>query len=163
MGKLPIRRSIIGLKDIAYCINFIKKFLFFYRNNKWTLIDVKIFDTQTKISRFSLLSSSAGCQINKNQIFIFGGTLESYSKKSDESYIFEINEKENSITHHFIKGINERKLPSAEGFWNNNPIIYNNSLYCLQNIPNENNLNIVYNDRRKILRYNFNEGWIALN
>jgi histone acetyltransferase (RNA polymerase elongator complex component) len=112
---------------------------------------------------FTFLSSSACSQINKTQILIFGGTMESYSKKSRQSFLLEINFNREGKENHIAKGLNKFVLPYAEGFWNNVPIIYEGNLYCLQNIPNENNLNIVYNDRRKILKFNEREGWVCLN
>lgn len=91
--------------------------------------------------------------------------MENYSKKSNNSFIFEIQEKEanNGPEIYVIKCINQKPLPSAEGFWNNTPIIFNENIYCLQNIPNESNPNSVYNDRRKILRFNFFNGWESIN
>ena len=47
--------------------------------------------------------------------------------------------------HGATKDINEKQVPFKEGFWNNTPVIYESEMYCLQNIPNKNNLNIVYN------------------
>ena len=86
-----------------------------------------------------LLSSSACCQINKNQILIFGGTMDSYSKKSKQSFLLEINFDKEGKEAHTAKGFNKFDLPIAEGFWNNVPLIFEGSLYCLQNVPNESN------------------------
>ena len=66
------------------------------------------------------------------------------------------------IGYHYIK-VNEKKfLPFSEGFWNNTPFAHERSIYCLQNIQNEKNNNIVYLDRRRVLAYNSNE-WFAVN
>lgn len=139
-------------------------------DNIWSIIHIK---SEKKLNNFTLLSSSACCQINKNQIYVFGGTYEDYSQKSSQSFLLEIrNQKENYKNQsndeecydlHVIKCINDKTLPSEEGFWNNNPIVFDSELYCLQNIPNMNNLNIVYNDRRKILKFDFKKNWVAFN
>lgn len=144
--------------------------------NLWEIVHVK---SEVKLSDFNLLSSSAGCQINKSQIFIFGGTFEDYSQKSSQSFLFEvcsdlnksgILNKSGVFSHktdddseiHIIKAINERPLPFAEGFWNNNPVIFDSELYCLQNIPNKNNPNIVFNDRRRLLKFDQRGVWVSL-
>ena len=139
--------------------------------NIWEIVHVK---SEVKLNEFTLLSSSACCQINRNQMFIFGGTYEDYSQKSTQSFLLEVmNGNQNNLSKskilseetneiHIIKGINEKTLPFGEGFWNNNPIIFESELYCLQNIPNKNNLNIVYNDRRRILKFDFKGNWVSL-
>ena len=139
--------------------------------NIWEIVHVK---SEVKLNEFTLLSSSACCQINRNQMFIFGGTYEDYSQKSTQSFLLEVmNGNQNNLSKskilseetnevHIIKGINEKTLPFGEGFWNNNPIIFESELYCLQNIPNKNNLNIVYNDRRRILKFDFKGNWLSL-
>lgn len=149
--------------------NYIEKYC--PTENIWGIIHVK---SNYKLNDLPLLSSSACCQINKNQIFVFGGTYEDYSLKSNQSFLFEVlpcNDHINSNTKNYneekkdlyiIKNINEKALPFKEGFWNNNPIIYDSEIYCLQNIPNKNNLNVVYNDRRKILKFDYKGNWSSL-
>ena len=138
--------------------------------NMWSIVHVK---SESKLNDFTLLSSSACCQINKNQIFVFGGTYEDYSQKSAQSFLLEVINK-NDINKsrtlnderydiNVIKCINEKPLIYAEGFWNNSPIIFESELYCLQNIPNKNNLNTVYNDRRRILKFSYKGEWFAFN
>lgn len=141
--------------------------------NVWGIIHVK---STYKLNEFSLLSSAACCQINKNQIFVFGGTFEDYSFKSNQSFLFEVamatkqdvftsmkSQKEEKNCVYLVKNINEKQVPFKEGFWNNTPIIYESEMYCLQNIPNKNNLNIVYNDRRRILKFDSSGNWCSYN
>ena len=59
-----------------------------------------------------------------------------------------------------MKFQNAKNLPYHEGFWNENPIIWNGELYCIQNICNELNSGIVYLDRKKILKFTNETGWI---
>ena len=33
-----------------------------------------------------------------------------------------------------VKNYNTNPLPTAEGFWNNNPIIHDRAVYALQNV-----------------------------
>ena len=138
--------------------------------NIWGIVHIK---SEYQLNDFTLLSSAACCQINRNQILVFGGTYEDYSQKSNQSFLIEItnqneinknkilNNEEKDI--HILKCINEKALPFSEGFWNNNPLIFNSELYCLQNIPNKNNLNIVYNDRRRILKFDSKGNWVSYN
>ena len=149
--------------------------------DKWNLIE---FDIPKEYSYapdgFVILSSSACVQVNQNQIFIFGGTYADYSQKSAQSFVLSIEEKDEETTSaintikkgnemvsisvtHKIKCINDYPLPVAEGFWNNQVILYNRKLYCLQNVQNEKNNNIVYLDRRRMLEFESNEGWRMLN
>lgn len=51
-----------------------------------------------------------------------------------------------------IKNFNEYPLPYAEGFWSNNPIIYNGKVYGLQNITDQQDeLTAVADDRRVVV------------
>jgi hypothetical protein len=51
-------------------------------------------------------------------------------------------------------------LPTAEGFWNNTPIIHNKTVYALQNLSTSRD-DCIENDR-KILAFE-GRGWRALN
>ena len=45
-------------------------------------------------------------------------------------------------------------LPYAEGFWSNNPIVYNNKVYALQNITDEQDDLTAIADERRVLIFN---------
>ena len=60
----------------------------------------------------------------------------------------------------WIKTNNEYKLPFAEGFWNNSPLIYQNKVFSIQNIPNENNDDCLENQRKIII---FDTKWVSFN
>jgi hypothetical protein len=145
--------------------------------DKWSIVEFDIpKEYNYSTDAFFILSSSACVQINHNQIFVFGGTYADYSQKSGQTFILSIEEKddvnssdkrmENSAAYsvsHKIKGLNEYPLPIPEGFWNNQVVINNKKLYALQNVQNEKNNSVVYLDRRRVLEYDYNEGWKMLN
>ena len=106
-------------------------------------------------NEFVLLSTSAAVQITPTEIMVLGG-YDNENAGYKQSYIF-LTEGENYI----IKDVNLYPLPTAEGFWNNTPIIHNKTVYALQNIPTSNKEDCVENDRR-ILAFD-GRGWKALN
>lgn len=102
-----------------------------------------------------LLSTSAAVQITPTEIMVLGGyDYENVGYK--QTYIF-LTEGENDI----IKDVDLYPLPTAEGFWNNTPIIHNKTVYALQNIPTSNKEDCVENDRR-VLAFE-GRGWKTLN
>ncbi|EAR95289.2 kelch motif protein (macronuclear) [Tetrahymena thermophila SB210] len=160
--------------------------------DSWEVIDPKLSQVHklNKIGfNFGLLSTSASIQINKTDIFVFGGYHEDNSG-SNQSFILQVidedqnqNDEEekgyddqqhqydyqgqnqmykNEVSsQYFIKNINSKLLPNSEAFWNNVPIIFNKKVYALQNIAGENSDNCLENER-KILAFNERE-WKALN
>lgn len=90
-----------------------------------------------------------------NEIIVFGG-YDDQNKGYKQSYIF-LAEGDNYV----IKDVNMYPLPTAEGFWNNTPIIHNKVMYALQNIATDNADDCIENDRR-ILAFD-GRGWKILN
>ena len=140
--------------------------------DKWSIIHIKF---EQPIESFTILSSSACVQINPNHIFVFGGTFEDYSFKSKQSFLLYVPDdavsdyikaiqstKLGPQNEYLIKGLNEKEMLFAEGFWNNTPIIMNNEVYSLQNITTEKNVNVVYLDRRRVMKFNSKE-WFSYN
>ena len=106
--------------------------------NQWKIVDPKISQFENP-TNFGLLSTSCCIQINKSDIFVFGGYTESnFAQKL--TYIFSVDE--DSYT---IRFINSKPLLMAEGFWNNNAVIINNSIFALQNVPCSNTNNCLEN------------------
>lgn len=76
---------------------------------------------------------SAGVQINDKDIYIFGGNYDYLGEKTSQSYIFRIQNDEKGNTQ-FVN-IDKFPLPIAERFdCNNQVIVYDNHLFCLQNL-----------------------------
>ena len=59
----------------------------------------------------------------------------------------------------YIKNYNKCPLPYAEGFWNNNPIIFEGNVYALQNITDQQDELTAIADDRRLLVFN-GERWI---
>lgn len=98
----------------------------------WTEIDPTI---ENMNSQFGLLSCSGWAPLNKNQIFIFGGyNEEAGSENSRMSFVLEYNNEDNEF---YIKYVNHKNPPIAEGFWSQQSIVHNNLIYCLQNVDGE--------------------------
>lgn len=102
-----------------------------------------------------MLSTSAACQITPNEIIVMGGYDEN-NQGYKQTYMFVA--ENNSYS---IRDLNMHPLPSAEGFWNNTPIIHNKVIYALQNIPTSNKEDCIESDRR-ILAFD-GRGWRTLN
>jgi hypothetical protein len=58
-----------------------------------------------------------------------------------------------------VKNYNTNPLPYAEGFWNNNPIIYNQTVYALQNITDQHDEQTALADERRVIMFN-GDRWI---
>jgi len=135
--------------------------------DRWIVIN---FEHPKKIGhdgeKFCLYSSAACCQISDSSIFVFGGTHINYSQKTASSFLVHIEKEEKDKKYneeikpsHRIVGFDLYPLPIAEAFWNNQPIIHEGNIYCLQNVQNESNTSAVYLDRRRLLRFSYPEGW----
>ena len=72
---------------------------------------------------------SSGCvfQISNNNMLFFGGTFDLYSEKSDKIWLCTVHE--NSLEIIEV----EQNLPIAEGFWMQQPLVYNNSGKLIKN------------------------------
>ena len=136
----------------------------------WSLIEIELpsgFGFSKK--PFSILSSLASVQINNDQMIVFGGTHADYSIKSNDCWLLHVDEVRtngslsnrttDSSWSHRITGVNESNLPYAEGFWSNQVVVDQRQLYCLQNVPNEKNENVVYLDRRRVLVFDSEYRW----
>ncbi len=67
--------------------------------------------------------SCAGIDINESQLFIFGGYTNDQpggNTSVADSYVLDISDRSTF----YIRSHNRFRLPIAEGFWNNTPIIY---------------------------------------
>ena len=142
--------------------NFLNKTIEKYNPNinKWILINYS-FDDLLFEDSFKLMSCSACCQINENQIYVFGGVEEEFKRKTDQSFIFEIQEK-NGKNGHLIKKVNEKNVCFAEGFWEGNALIHRENMYALQSFSNEMDKSITFLDRRRLLVFDGNS-WKCLN
>lgn len=136
---------------------YIEKFSI--KENKWTVLDPRL-NINTPENYFALLSNSCCIQINKNDILICGGYLED-NTGSDQTFILNYDHNNLNDDNTMIKSVNEKILPFAEGFWNNQCIIYERSIFALQNISHEKNDDCL-EDRRRILMFNGKE-WKNLN
>lgn len=96
-----------------------------YNGKKWSIINFKQRD-------FQFHYASAMLQINKNQILIVGG-FNKDNTGSNQIYtaeIFSQNNKDEII----VNSVNEKfQIPIESGFWSNQPIINNKTIYFLQN------------------------------
>ena len=54
---------------------------------------------------------------------------------------------------YYIKYVNQKNPPIAEGFWNQQGIVHNGMIYCLQNVDGEEE-NDCLEDRKNILIFN---------
>jgi len=134
--------------------NFLNKTIEKYNPtiNIWVIINYR-FEDLSKEKSFKLLASSACCQLNYSQIFVFGGGEEEFNKKSNQTFLFEINEK-NGKMDPIIRKINEKKICFDEGFWESNPLVNQSNLYTLQNFSNEQEKTITFLDKRRLLCFN---------
>jgi hypothetical protein len=92
--------------------------------------------SQVTISGYIYYESCAAVDINDTQIFVFGGYTKDQpggDKGVTDSYILDISDRGNFL----IRSLNRHKLPVAEGFWNNTPVIHRKEVYALQNIESE--------------------------
>ena len=136
--------------------------------NRWIVIE---FELPRGFKNFNILSSLACVEINQNQILVFGGTHADLSLKSNECWVLNVvdQETDNKVSQmndfnqsYQVSGIDSIYLPIAEGFWNNQAIIDNQKLICLQNIPNQKDESSVCLDRRRVLIFDSINGWKIL-
>ncbi|KAL4449828.1 hypothetical protein ABPG74_008201 [Tetrahymena malaccensis] len=127
------------------------------QSDRWEIIP-----TQTQIP--ILLSSANCCQINSNNILVFGGVYTQSQEKASTCFLLNINLDpitKNQLVHE-IKGINQIELPNAEGFSNQQSFIHDNQLYTIQNVSEKKNPDIIYLDRKRIISFN-SHSWMVLN
>ncbi|CAD8146974.1 unnamed protein product [Paramecium pentaurelia] len=97
------------------------------QTNKWEYIDPEI-DQQESHKFHTIYQCSACVQINKNNIYVFGGYD---NDDKGVSFSFLLNIEDNK---HKIYQVDTKPLLYPEGFWNNQVIINDHKLYVLQNI-----------------------------
>ena len=73
-----------------------------------------------------LPSSSCSVQINNREMLLFGGTFKSYSEKTGVIYRVVLGEGDKEICLELMSN----ELPTAEGFWVQQPILHNGSGIC---------------------------------
>lgn len=160
-----------------YQPNRISNNIFRYNIEKdiWQCLKLKIND-QTE-HRFGLTSQAACCQINKNQIFVFGGYHDNRTV-SDQSFLLDcsgmIEEKTNMVEGLgnqdqenkkevcIIKGCNVKKTQFAAPFWDKQVIVHNEKMYCLQNFVAISNPKLSHGNVRRLLVFD-GEKWSNLN
>ena len=145
----------------------------------WVCIQLKM-SIQSK-QKFALTSQAACCQLNDDQVFVFGGYHENRNV-SDQSFLFNhwvneevpnlvkssvrrfepLKEEENKKDVCLIKGLNVKKIVNAAPFWDKQIIMYKGKLFCLQNAVDPSNPKLVYKSTRKLLMFD-GEEWRSLN
>ncbi|CAD8140945.1 unnamed protein product [Paramecium octaurelia] len=99
--------------------------------NKWEHIDPEI--SKQESSKFQTIYQCSACvQINKNNIYVFGG-YDNDDKGVSFSFLLKIDDR------HTIHQVNTKPLLYPEGFWNNQVIIHDQKLFVLQNIEIDSN------------------------
>ena len=71
----------------------------------------------------TLFSTSCSVQVNTKEILIFGG----YNHDNEATDISYVLDTETNI----VKTHESIRLPLAEGFWNNTPLIINNCVFAI--------------------------------
>ncbi|CAD8048949.1 unnamed protein product [Paramecium primaurelia] len=102
------------------------------QTNKWEYIDPEI-DEQESHKFHTIYQCSACVQINRNNIYVFGGYD---NDDKGVSFSFLLNIEDNK---HKIYQVDTKPLLYPEGFWNNQVIINDHKLYVLQNIEVDSN------------------------
>lgn len=93
-------------------------------------------------------------------MFIFGGYARSQSETDTgvtDSYVLDIADRSTF----YVRGLNRFRLPVAEGFWNNTPMVFRREVYALQNIESEDADDCMENARR-VLKFD-GEKWHNLS
>lgn len=128
--------------------------------NKWFILNYR-HQNQNIGEFFKVLASSGCCQINKNSIFVFGGVEEEFHKKSKQTFILEIDERDNK-SDYVVKDFNENGLLFKDVFYESNALIHDSALYSLQNLSSEADNGIVLMDKKRVLMFD-GEKWNCLN
>lgn len=121
--------------------NVIEKY--YFDSDMWEMILVKDYESKP----FKMPNFSAAYQVNKNEVIVFGGNL--YENNLNSCYSFELNELKNNYRLSEFKN----KLPSAGTYWNN-PILFENVLFSLQNIRSDANKDICLFGKKKLIIFN---------
>lgn len=137
-----------GLLEDRILNNVIQKYI--VDENKWELI---------KIEEQKLLWCSISSIINENEILIFGGYQED-NIGSNFTLLFDIEEKKEEVTYG-IKRI-DNNVPFSEGFWNNQAIVHQENIFCLQNIQNEEDNTGTNLECRRVIGFDGKE-WSVFN
>lgn len=159
----------------------LSNYIFQYTIEKdfWTFIKPKM--NELSINKFALTSQAACCQLNENQIFVFGGFHENRNA-SDQSFLFtywkeeEVPTKMKSSVRRYepqkeseskrdvcmVKGLNVKKTINAGPFLDKQIIAHQGKLFCLQNVLDPSNPTQVYVNTRRVLMFDGDE-WKSLN
>lgn len=121
-----------GINQYSFVDKTIERYSPIY--NEWTLIH----HTEKINTSIPLLYESLCCQINKDQILVFGGrNVNGY--KSDTIFVFEVGDEEkSSISRSRVFGKvkncadEKRQILSFAGNWGNEAILLRNSIYFLR-------------------------------
>ena len=133
--------------------------------NTWISIKVSLNVQSNK--NFGLTSQAAACQINDNQIFVFGG-FNKNKTASGQSFLFSyspqpenklsksiakdaLNQEHNTIGSCMVKAVNAHELDFAAPFWEKQAIVHENKVFCLQNVVAIENSRLSYSKMRRLL------------
>ncbi|CAD8058649.1 unnamed protein product [Paramecium sonneborni] len=108
------------------------------QTDKWDTIMLK--NNPLESSKFHNIYQCSACvQINKTNIFVFGG-YDNQDKGVQFSFLLHVDRDQ-----HQIHQVDSKPLLNAERFWNNQVIIHDRKLYVLQNIEMDYNQIDEYN------------------
>ena len=132
--------------------------------NSWTPISFVLDKGVSNAAQFfTVLTTNACIQINPQEIYIFGGYLED-NTGSNQTFLLHIVDPsdDRNPSNYTITGIGIKTLTHPEAFWNNTPLIHNQQVFALQNVPTPDQEDICLDDRRRLLLFNGIE-WKNLN
>lgn len=122
-------------------------------NNYWEVVCLDV----TKLKGNKSIKSTclgAGVQLNQSEIFFFGGCYDFFGEKSSQSFTVEIEETDFSkeLNTVALQKMNMFALPIADRFdCNNQVIIFEGTLFCLQNQVVPKGSKLTPNDRKRVL------------
>jgi len=150
--------------------------IFRYTIEEDSWLCIKLQDSMQIRNKFAMTSQAGCCQINEDNIFVFGGYNENrtasnqsflFSYSSNSSYNGGLNSLNSTHDDHSnsmlqesedkkkdicrIKQLNVKKINSAAPFWDKQVIVNNGKIYCLQNDVAAHNARLVYGNRRRLL------------
>ena len=144
-----------GLTGVAAVAEQIEKYD--VKTDKWSVYQVR--NTQEELGKldFKIYWLSASCQINDNNILVFGGCDEN-NTGTKQCFLFEVNETDElgGGTMCNIRKRNTLALPYAAGFWSGQCIVENGKMYALQNDLMEHDSAQAHEDSRNLLIFDSN-------
>jgi len=144
-----------GLTGVAAVAELIEKYD--VKTDKWSVYQVRNSQEELNKLDFKIYWLSASCQINDNNILVFGGCDEN-NIGARQCFLFEVNETDEfgGGTTCNIRKRNTLALPYAAGFWNGQCIVENGKMYSLQNELMEQDSAMAHEDSRNLLIFDSN-------